>query len=920
MEKPHLSALSWRLGLFTALVSLTCTASVLAQSVWTGGSDNEFSKDANWTPAAPRPQDSAVVATGSPQVTDHFVITELDVTGGNVTITDTGELTVTGGTTVTSGSLGINAGGVLNSDVDLNGGGLSVDGDLNGRLTVNAGGVSVNGMLGSAVVGAAGTLANNGKAGDVEVSSGGILVNNSGAIAGAVINSGDASNAGTIASLENRAGNFTNNDGGRITGLTAVAGGTVTNNFVITDADVSAGATFVNNNGATAGAVTNSGTATNAGTIASLRNDAGGFTNNDGGRITGLTTAAGGTVTNNSNVGAVEVLAAGTFVNNIGASAGTVTNAGNASNAGTIASLRNDAGTFTNNDGGTVMDSTTVTGGAVVNNAWMRQVSVEENGAFVNNSGAFAADVWNTGAGSNDGTIGRLVGRGGLFSNTGTIVSLASISGGSLVNEGTIEGQVFIHDGGTLSGGGDIGSLLVQSGGTFAPGPGTQAVAIAGDAVFEAGSAYRVDVDANGFASRFDSGGAVTINGGALEIRAAEGRYGLETDYTILTGSSVTGSFDTVTSGLAFLSPILTYETNGVELGLYRNDVDFSEVTDTANSRATANAVQSLGPLGPLFLDVLTLDADTAALAFPQLSGEAHASLKSAMLRDSRFPRDAIIGRMMDEETEGTGVWTAGFASSGHFSGDGNAMGLGSETAGFVAGADMPLSDEWRAGGLLGYSRTQAGGQADVQSGHAGLYAAGDIGALDFVGGALYSFNEVSTYRRIAFGPVSQRLTADYGSGTAQMFADLSWAARLEGIELRPFANLAYVDVRTDAFRETGGSAALSAAGGSDDVTFSTLGLRWSADLPFGNLPIDVSGMFGWRHAFGDVTPAMRFAFTGGIPFEIGGVALARNTAVIEAGATARLSKTARLSVSYAGEFGGGSEVHSGRVKLAVSF
>ena len=920
MEKPRLTALTWRLGLFTALVSLTCTASVLAQSVWTGGSDNEFSKDANWTPAAPRPEDGAIVATGSPQVTGHFVITEMDVSGGNVTITDTGNLTVTGATTIASGRLGINAGGVLNSDVDLNGGALSVDGDLNGKLAVNAGDVSVNGKLGSAVVAAGGSLATNGQTGDVAVAGGGIFVNNSGASAGAVTNSGDASNAGTVASLDNKAGNFTNNDGGTITGLTTVAGGTVTNNFVITAADVSAGATFVNNNGATAGAVSNAGTATNAGTVASLDNKAGNFTNNDGGTITGLTTATGGTVTNNSRAGAVEVSSGGVFVNNIGAVAGAVTNAGNASNAGTIASLRNDAGAFTNNDGGVVAGQTVVAGGTVVNNASMAQVKVEENGTFVNNNGASVDDVRNTGTGSNDGTIGRLTNAGGRFSNTGTISGLAAISDGSLVNDGTIEGQVLIGDGGILSGVGGIGSLRVGSGGMFAPGLGMQAVAVSGGAVFEAGSTYRVDVDADGFSSRFDAGGSVDIEGGTVQIRAAEGRYGLHTDYTILTGSSVTGAFDTVTSDLAFLSPVLTYEPDRVELGLYRNDVDFADVTNTANGRATANGVASLPPTDPLFLDILTQDAATAAFAFPQLSGEAHVSLKSAMLRDSRFSRDAIVDRMIGDEAGETGFWTAGFASSGHFSGDGNAVGQGSHTAGFVAGADMPLADGWRVGGLLGYSHIRAGGQTEAQSAHVGLYAAGDIGPLDFIGGTLYSFNDISTDRRISFGPVSQRLTADYNSGTAQMFADVSWATRLEGIELRPFANLAYVDIRTDGFRETGGNAALSAASGSDGVTFSTLGLRWAADLPFDGLPVDVSGMFGWRHAFGDVTPATRFAFTGGIPFEIEGVALARNTAVIEAGATARLSKTARLSLSYAGEFGGGSEVHSARVKLVVNF
>jgi subtilase-type serine protease len=986
---------SRRLGLFTALASLALTMPSLAQSVWTGSADNEFSNGANWNPALPEAGDAAVVDTGSPQVTNDITIGTLGVDGGNVTIGNTGALTVTNGSTIQSGSIGINAGGVLNSDVDLDGGNLFVDGTLNGKLTLDSGNVTVNGTLGSAAVGTATSLSNNGTVGDVAVSAGGTFVNNSGAAAGTLTNAGTANNTGTLDALTNTAGNFTNNTGGTITGKTTVSGGTVTNNFVITDADVAAAAAFVNNNGATAGAVRNSGTVSNAGTIGSLQNDAGTFTNNFGGEVTGETTVAGGSVTNNASLADVDVGAAGTFTNTSGATAGAITNAGNASNAGslasltntagsftnnaggtitgkttvsggtvtnnfvitdadvaaaaafvnnsgatagtirnagtvsnagTIAALENDAGTFTNNGGGTVAGTTTIRGGTVVNNATLADVDVSAQGTFTNNGVATAATVTNTGDAANDGTIAALVNTGGAFSNTGTISGTATVTGGAFTNQGTVAGAIDIFDGGLLTGSGIAGGLTVNAGGVLSPGPGIQTLTVNGDVTFRSGSIYEVEIGAPGLSDRVNASGALVIDGGTLELRAASSSYGLTNDYTILTAGSVTGTFDSIASDFAFLSPTLTYGATAVDLALDRNDVRFSDVAETANGRATAAAVESLGATNPLFLAVLPLDAQSAAGAFPQLSGEVHASLKSELLWESRFPREAILDRMTTSgerrsaQGEALTFWTSGFLAANRFSDDDNAKGIESRVAGGVFGADAAVSDQWRLGGLVGYSHLSLQPQADADSYHVGLYASGDLGPLDITGGALYSRNDASVRRDVAFGTFADRLTGDYASATMQIFGDVSWTFDMDDVTLQPFANLAYVNLRTDDFSESGGAAALSAAGSSDAVAISTVGLRWSADLPTDGLPVTLSGMLGWRHAAGDLTPSSRFAFAGGTPFLIEGVAMPRDAVVVKAGVSAKLSKSTRLTLTYSGEFAEGLRSNAAQANLLVKF
>ena len=929
MSAPAVSAgAKRRLRLCTAIVSLAwlLPGAVSAQSTWTGASDDNFSNGANWTPAAPGTGDAAAIGSGAPTVSTDVTVNSVDVTGGSLHVD--AELSAAGGTTLSDpGRIEISTGGRLVSDVEMTGGNIANSGTLDGDLHMSGGETVNDGTISGTTTLDGGKLTNNFVVTDVDVSAAAEFVNNSGATAGNVTNAGTASNAGTISSLTNTGGSFTNNSGGTITGDTNVIGGTVTNNFVVTYVDVAAAAIFVNNTGATAGDVINAGNTSNAGTIFSLTNTGGTFTNNDGGTISGDTVITGGTVTNNFVVTDVDVAAAAIFVNNTGATAGNVTNAGNSSNAGTIASLTNTGGTFTNNDGGTITGDTVITGGTVVNNFVVTDVDVAAAASFVNNTGATAGDVTNAGSASNAGTIASLTNTGGTFINNedGTITGDATVVGGTLVNDGTIGGTIDIGNDGVLAGSGAIGGLTVGSGGTFSPGPGIATVAVNGDVTFEKGSTYQVETDASGLSDRLDAAGTVTIDGGTVEVLAGSGTYSLATTYTILTGDSVTGTFDEVNSDLAFLSPILTYDPTSVTLGLYRNDVDFADVAETRNTRATAEAVQSLGETNSVFLGVLPLNAAGARDAFSQLSGELHASLKSQLLQQASLAREAVIDRLkgdvpVQEAEVGASFWMTGIAATDRFDSDGNAAGMNGHVAGLFAGIDGDVSDHWRFGGLFGYTNASAGDDADWDSYSAGLYAAAEWGKLNFTTGAIYSKNDISTDRNIAFGTFEDQLEADYQSATRQVFADLGWREKVGALTLEPFANLAYINLETDGFREDGGAAALSANGGTDDVTLTTLGLRWSADIGNADLPATFSGTLGWRHAIGDLTPSSRFAFSSGSAFVIEGVSLPRDAAVLEASLSAQVSKTARVKLSYSGEFSHSFAAHAAKASLVVDF
>ncbi|NUS69483.1 MAG: amino acid permease, partial [Ensifer adhaerens] len=119
-------------------------------------------------------------------------------------------------------------------------------------------------------------------------------------------------------------------------------------------------------------------------------------------------------------------------------------------------------------------------------------------------------------------------------------------------------------------------------------------------------------------------------------------------------------------------------------------------------------------------------------------------------------------------------------------------------------------------------------------------------------------FARLAGVRPATGGPYAySSLTADYRAGTTQVFGELGYGLQASGLSFEPFANIAYVNVHTDGFTEKGAAAALSVRGGSDDMTFTTFGLRLATEFDLGTAKATARGLIGWRHAYGDVTPAV---------------------------------------------------------------
>jgi outer membrane autotransporter protein len=270
-------------------------------------------------------------------------------------------------------------------------------------------------------------------------------------------------------------------------------------------------------------------------------------------------------------------------------------------------------------------------------------------------------------------------------------------------------------------------------------------------------------------------------------------------------------------------------------------------------------------------------------------------------------------------------VWTRAFGSWGHTNSDGNAATMNTSIGGAFFGADARVFDSWRVGMLAGYSHSDFTVDERNSSGSSnnydlGVYGGTQWGNLGLRMGMAYTWHNIDTSRSVSFSGYTDQLGASYHAGTFQLFGDLGYRINAGPVGVEPFVSLAYVHLSTDGFTEQGGAAALTSGSESDNSTFSTLGVRAASTFAAGNLDLTAKGMLGWRHAWGNVTPASMLAFSGGNAFTVAGVPIARDVAVIEAGLEAPIGRNGTVGVSYVGQMGSGMQHNGVRGDLSWKF
>lgn len=553
---------------------------------------------------------------------------------------------------------------------------------------------------------------------------------------------------------------------------------------------------------------------------------------------------------------------------------------------------------------------------------------------------------------SGTGNIQVLSGTTTFTGNSSGYTGDVGVTGGKAVFNANVGGDVEVSGSGIVGGDGTINTLDVITGGTVAPGNSPGTLVVTGGVTFGTGTNYNVEVD-GAKSDKISAGGAATISGGTVHV---DGGVPSLKQYAILTATGgVTGTFAALDTSSLFVLYSLDYDANNVYLVVDGfNSVALA--ARTPNELAVARALDQLKD-NPVYAAVVAQSnfADVRE-ALNALSGEVHSSVSTALADDSRYVREAILGRLIQAYYSGAAspaggqaivlasaaptnvidgssrmslgagygeataapsgghalaFWSRAFGAWGQYDTNGNAATMDRSLGGFVSGVDGNLGGGWRAGLATGYTYTgldvdARNSSANINSYVLGGYAGGAVGSFAIRSGGTWTWHDIDTSRTVVFPGFLQSESANYGGNTGQLFAEVAHPFISANHVIEPFAGLAYVHVGTNSFAESGGDAAVTSGGSDGNLGVGTLGARAGTTVLWGGSTVIPHASLAWQYAFGDTTPFQVLALTGtDVGFGIGGVPIAQNSALLEVGADVLIGAEATLGLSYLGQYAG---------------
>ncbi|QQS18200.1 hypothetical protein IPL68_06235 [Candidatus Saccharibacteria bacterium] len=189
--------------------------------------------------------------------------------------------------------------------------------------------------------------------------------------------------------------------------------------------------------------------------------------------------------------------------------------------------------------------------------------------------------------------------------------------GSLLLNGNFTEAGTIVLSGATLKGTGTVGDVDVDSGGTVAIGnsPGCMTF---GSLLLNAGSTWQQEITGSTACSQYDKAtvsGAVNLGGATLQVSQLAGFNPAQNlVFTIIDGTSLTGTFAGLANGAVFAVNGVNYRINYFASG----EVTLTVVTTAANATTATTTLASTGsPAGlltALSLGIITLAATTFAV------------------------------------------------------------------------------------------------------------------------------------------------------------------------------------------------------------------------------------------------------------------------------------------------------------------
>jgi autotransporter-associated beta strand protein len=519
---------------------------------------------------------------------------------------------------------------------------------------------------------------------------------------------------------------------------------------------------------------------------------------------------------------------------------------------------------------------------------------------------------------------GRLIKSGSgtlILGGANTYTGSTSVNAGTLIVNGSLAGTVTLGAGGMLGGSGKIGSLNIA--GTVAPGNSIGTLNVAGSLRFQNGSTYLVEVSPGGTADRITATGSVTIEGGTVSVlTGGQTNFAPLSTYTILSGSSVTGTFSALTTDLAFLTPSLIYNASTVQLRLLRNDVTLASVAETANQRAVAGVVEAQGT-GALFDAAIGLNAADARNAFDQLSGEIFVIGAAVAGRDDHDAARDLIGRLDAPRSQRRAVWFTGDYGKLKADGRGGTAGLDSDRTVLAGGIEL-TGDAFRAGVAYRYAKNDISlnaraSSADLVTNSAYAYAGFAQGGLRIAGGFGYADHTLSSRRSVAFGGLLNALTSQ-GDGHSWIgFGELAYTVPMgRTLRVGPYFGASVASVTLDRIEEWGGAAALDAGRMKATTVLANYGARASATFNGG---LALSADLSARSYLDNAAPlrTMRFVDDEDGSFAVRATRFGSTTLTGRIDAYAPVGRFV-LGLGLHGESGSGASSYGARASAAFRF